>query len=282
MRKGSRRDSPGGDSAPSLVRIRSEIEEYLADWRQRRGRDYWRRPRVGVAAADDPLFPDLKSAVDPSHAVPRDLLKRARSVIVFFLPFVRDLGRANDACEGFASRGWAEAYVETNLLIRKIGGRLSRLLRGAGHSVRVTAATHNFDEKKLVSAWSHKHVAWIAGLGTFGHHHQLITEAGCCGRLGSLVTSLEIPPTHRPAREWCLHRAGLPCLACVSKCRYGALFEERFDRHACYGQCLANDAHYRDLPLVDVCGKCACEVPCSYEIPVQRKRTKRGDGPLSE
>lgn len=260
-------DSSDTDSVPSQEWIRSEIEGYLDDWRPRRGRDYWRGPRVGIAAADDPLFSQLGRAVDPRHAMPRDLLTGARSVVVFFLPFSPALGKANGEKKGLASRGWAEAYVETNLLIRKIGGHLARCLRGAGHAALATPATHNFDEEKLVSSWSHKHVGYIAGLGTFGHHHQLITEAGCCGRLGSLLTSMEIPATHRPREEWCLEKAGRSCLACVSQCLYGALFETRFDRQACYRQCLTNDAHYSDLPLVDVCGKCACEVPCSYKIP---------------
>jgi epoxyqueuosine reductase QueG len=199
--------------------------------------------------------------------MPGDLLQGVRSAVVFFLPFDRALGEANDRHGRLASRGWAESYVETNLLIRKIGTHLGRYLRKAGHSARNTAATHNFDEKLLVSGWSHKHVAYIAGLGTFGHHHLLITDAGCCGRLGSLLTSAEIPATARPEGEWCLHKAGKPCLACVAKCRYQALSSSSFDRHACYRQCLANDAHYTDLPLVDVCGKCACEVPCSHQIP---------------
>jgi len=260
-------DSAAKHSVPSLEWLRSEIGQFVADWRQRRGKDDWRRPLVAIASADDPLFGRLQRAVDPGHAMPGDLLKGVRSVIVFFLPFHRAVGEANDRKKGLASRGWAESYVETNLLIRKIGGHLGRSLRKAGYSALATPATHNFDEEKLVSGWSHKHVAYIAGLGTFGHHHLLITEAGCCGRLGSTLTSAEIPATRRPEEEWCLDRAGEPCLACVSKCRYGALFTTSFDRHACYRQCLKNDAHYSDLPLVDVCGKCSCEVPCSYEIP---------------
>jgi epoxyqueuosine reductase QueG len=199
--------------------------------------------------------------------MPGDLLKGVHSVIVFFLPFLPALGEANDRQKGLASRGWAESYVETNLLIRKIGSHLGRSLRKAGHSGLATPATHNFDEERLVSEWSHKHVGYIAGLGTFGHHHLLITEAGCCGRLGSVLTSAEIPATRRTEEERCLERAGGQCLACVSKCRYMALFNTSFDRQACYRQCLRNDAHYSDLPLVDVCGKCSCEVPCSYEIP---------------
>lgn len=260
-------NSPDRSEAPALEWVRSEVDRYVADWRKRRDRDCWRRPRVGVASAEDPLFAQLKSAVDPCHAMPCDLLKGARSILVFFLPFSPALGRENDGRKSFASRGWAEAYVETNLLIRKIGDHLGRLLRRAGHAALATPATHNFDESKLVSGWSHKHAAFIAGLGTFGYHHQIITEAGSCGRLGSVLTSMEIPPTPRPAREWCVEKAGGSCLACVSKCRYGALTGAGFDRHVCYRQCLANDAHYTDLPLVDVCGKCSCEVPCSYGIP---------------
>ena len=53
-------------------------------------------------------------------------------------------------------------------------------------------ATHNFDEAKLVSYWSQKHVAYMAGLGKFGLHHMIITEKGCCGRLGSIVTNAKI------------------------------------------------------------------------------------------
>ena len=174
-------DSVPRDSVPSMAGLRLEIEGHMEDWRQRREKDYWGRPRVAVASADDPLFDRLGRVVDPGHAMPGDLLQGVRSVVVFFLPFDRALGESNDRHGRLASPGWAEAYVETNLLIRKIGTHLGRCLRKAGHSARNTAATHNFDEELLVSGWSQKHVAYIAGLGTLGHHHLLITEAGCCG-----------------------------------------------------------------------------------------------------
>jgi epoxyqueuosine reductase QueG len=158
--------------------------------------------------------------------------------------------------------------VATNQLIRGINTHLDALMENAGYRSAVTPATHNFDEKKLVSRWSHKHLGYIAGIGTFGHHHQLITASGCCGRLGSLVTQMPLPPTPRPAEQWCLVKAGRDCQACVAKCPCGALSERDFNRRRCYAQCLTNDAHYKDLPLVDVCGKCGCQVPCSYGIPI--------------
>jgi epoxyqueuosine reductase len=229
--------------------------------------DWWREPLVGVAAADDPMFLQLKQAVDPEHAMPSDLLAGARSVIVYFLPFRRSLAKENARHGFFAARSWATAYVVTNRLIATINNRLQERMAEAGHQLCTTPATHNFDQQKLISLWSHKHLAYIAGLGTFGHHHLIITAAGCCGRLGSVVTDCVVQPTSRPDQEWCLAKAGKPCHVCVDHCRYDALHRSHFDRHACYTHLLRNDDHYPDLPTVDVCGKCACQVPCSHGIP---------------
>lgn len=231
------------------------------------GKDYWREPLVACASADDPAFEDLKRVVGSDHATPRDLLPDARSVVVFFLPFRPELGLENSDCGVFASRDWAESYVATNSLIAEINAHLQECSEAAGYRAAVTPATHNFDEERLISRWSHKHLAHVAGLGTFGLHHLLITRAGCCGRLGSLVTSMPIPPTPKIEEEYCLVKAGHRCSECVPKCVYGALTHAGLDRRVCYDQCLRTDRHYSDLPTVDVCGKCACEVPCSYGLP---------------
>lgn len=250
-------------------RIRQIIEETVRHWVDSRGgRDYWRFPVcVGIAAVTDPLFEKLRKAVALDHALPRDLLPSAASVVVFFLPFRETLAQENRNETPYAARSWAEAYLETNALIAEICQSLRRSFAEEGHESAVTPATHNFDEKRLVSRWSHKHLGYIAGLGTFGLHHQLITPQGACGRLGSLVTSKPMEPTSRPGREYCLAKSGCLCAACVRRCTYGALTQDRFDRHRCYAQLLENDRRYADLPLVDVCGKCVADVPCSYGVP---------------
>ncbi|MCE5336519.1 MAG: hypothetical protein LLG06_18230 [Desulfobacteraceae bacterium] len=248
--------------------LENEIQSVITVWtHEHKGVDYWLPPLAAVASARDGLFEELRRVIDPEHALPSDLLASARSVIVFFIPFREWLGEENGRSGGFAARSWAEAYPETNRLIAAVNLHLKDVLCKEGHLSATTPATHNFDEEKLISGWSHKHLAYIAGLGTFGSHHLLITRAGCCGRLGSLVTSMELTPTVRPRAEFCLLKAGYRCSACYAKCKYGALSEGGFDRHACYRQCLVNDKHYGDLPLVDVCGKCGCDVPCSHGIP---------------
>ncbi|MEJ5363852.1 MAG: epoxyqueuosine reductase [Desulfosoma sp.] len=232
------------------------------------GRAYWRFPVcVGIADVTDPLFEKLREVVAPDHALPRDLLSSAASVVVFFLPFQEALAQKNRNKTPYAARSWAEAYLATNALIAQICEALRQAFAAEGHESAVTPATHNFDEKRLVSRWSHKHLGYIAGLGTFGLHHQLITPQGACGRLGSLVTSKPMEPTTRPGREYCLAKSGHSCSACVRRCTYGALTQDGLDRHRCYAQLLENDRHYADLPLVDVCGKCVADVPCSYGVP---------------
>lgn len=253
----------------SLVKnVTLKIQNFIEEWQIAESvRAYWRPPLVAIASASDPLFPRLREVAADDHLMPTDLLEEARSVVSFFLPFEKELGAENDQADFYAARSWAKAYVTTNRLIGAINDHLHASLRESGFESAVTPATHNFDEERLLSGWSHKHVAYIAGLGTFGHHHLLITSSGCCGRLGSLVTDALLPVTPRSDKENCLTKAGGKCLACVKKCQYGVLEENVYDRHACYRQLLRNDRHYEDLPLVDVCGKCGCQVPCSYQIP---------------
>ncbi len=233
-------------------------------------RTRWREPLVAFADARDPHFGRLRQCVSPDHAMPQDLMPGADSVAAYFLPFERDIARSN-RCSGHASDQWAVAYVETNALITSLNAHLTKILQVRGISTAEIPPTHNFDQDRLVSNWSHRHVAWIAGLGTFGVHRMLITEKGCCGRLGSLVISGECEPTARPGYEFCLHKHGRTCLACVQKCPSGALRVDSFDRRLCYSILLENARVHKEKGLADVCGKCLSTVPCSYTNPARRQ-----------
>jgi epoxyqueuosine reductase QueG len=231
----------------------------------------WREPIVGFATAEDPLFDEFKKIIRPSHATPRELLPAANSVVAYFIPFEKGLHKENYKMKNYASRSWAVAYVETNRLISGTNAHVKVELESNGYQMALISPTHNFDEKTLMSDWSHRHVAFAAGVGRFGSHNLIITEQGCSGRIGSFVTDLVLTPSARPEAEHCLHKAGLDCLKCVGRCEYGALFADRFDRHACYRQLLINDRYFADLELTDVCGKCSAMVPCSVINPVKNK-----------
>ncbi len=229
----------------------------------------WQTPLLGVASAWDPLFEYFKKIIHRGHALPEELLDGARSVIVFYIPFDKNLHKTNFSADHTCSRDWAVAYVETNRLLADATVYLKVELEARGHRAAFIPPTHNFNKQTLLSDWSHRHAAFAAGLGRFGHHNLLITEKGCTGRLGSLVTDLVLESTKKPGKEFCLHEAGYACLKCVERCSYEALFSDGYDRFACHRQCRLNARTHADLGLTEICGRCTAMVPCSTCIPVK-------------
>jgi epoxyqueuosine reductase len=231
-------------------------------------RTRYRPPLVGFADAADLRFLELREIAEPTHLLPGDMISSARSVISFFLPFAEEIVKANRAQPHEVARQWALAYVETNALINCIAQRLIAALAEQGVKATAEPATHNFDPVTLISRWSHKSVAAIAGLGSFGLHHMLITDAGCAGRFGSLVVDAALEPTSVPeARERCRYFYDGSCLTCVERCPVGALTEAGLDKHRCYDWLLRVGDRFHELGLADVCGKCATG-PCAFESAV--------------
>ncbi len=232
---------------------------------------WWRKPLVAAAPADG-RFAALPHMAAPDHLLPRDLLSTARSVVVFFIPFKKELVCKNRLGERPSADGGL-SYVQTNALIEHLAQRLAAWLEEKGFRCALTPATHNFDEKRLVARWSHKHLGHLVNLGRFGTHRLLITPAGCAGRLGSLVTEAALG--EQPlllAAEACLLRAGKRCGRCISACPVSALARERFDRRRCWERLKENRAvlpEFAALPATThVCGKCAAVMPCSFRNPL--------------
>ena len=251
--------------------ISQQIEEVMAGHPSSvSGKVLWKSPLIGYASAADPLFEHLKQTAHQGHLLPTDLLEGARTVIAYFLPFAESIVTSNASGE-FPSTQWAYAYGQTNELITLINKGLESLLHIKGYRACTIAATHNFDPISLMSAWSHRHVAYIAGLGTFGLNRMLITDKGCAGRFGSIVTELELAPDERIRGEHCLYLHNGPCSACLDKCPCSALQKDNFNRQQCYGRLLENEARLHLEGHADVCGKCCCGLPCSVKNPVTMK-----------
>ena len=225
----------------------------------------WGQPLVAFADANDPLFPRLRQLVCANHFLPSDLQAGACTVISYFVPFAKKTVMSNTESQD-ASLQWAKAYLETNQMIGDLNKALTEMLNQK-YGEEVAIPTRDFDKEKLVCPWSQKHVAYIAGLGKFGIHHMLITEKGCCGRLGSLVTTAKIKPTKRSAAELCLNKLNGSCRLCVQKCKVKALTNNGLDKKTCYRQCLRNAEKYSGIGVTDVCGKCVANIPCSFTNP---------------
>lgn len=251
--------------------IEDFVDKYIVSYRENNcATDYWGKPIIAYADANDHLFNELKHIISPTHLLPKELLPDSKTVIAYFIPFNKPVVASNVAGE-MSSDHWANAYIDTNKLIISINEALSKELKMQGYQTAILPPTHNFDENTLISDWSHKHVGYIAGLGTFGLHQMLITEKGCCGRLGSIVTNVIIEATQRPAQEYCLYKHNKTCKSCVARCFSGALNIEYFDRHRCYELLLQNDKYHKRNELADVCGKCVSVVPCSFQRPNLKK-----------
>jgi epoxyqueuosine reductase len=264
----------------SIEELRRFAEGYVADEPARSQVQNWWRPPLLAAAPVDARFEMLPRIAADDHLQPAELLPTARSVLVFFIPFRKELVRENHQGDR-PCRNWGLAYVQTNDLINRLSQALAGLLTARGLRCGLTPATHNFNEDKLMARWSHKHLGHLVHLGRFGTHHMLITPAGCAGRLGSLVTEAELG--EHPlieTREACLLKAGKACGLCVAACPVEALRANGFQRGRCWARLKDNRAvldYLADLPeSTHVCGKCAAVMPCSFGNPVARLEKASG------
>ncbi len=257
----------------SISDLRIFLEEFVqAEAAKLSHPSFWRKPLM-VSAPIDRRYDILPEVALNTHLHPYDLLETAKSLIVFFIPFVKELVKENRPGDR-PCRNWGLAYVETNNFINQAGAAIAGLLKSKGYESGLTPATHNFNEEELMARWSHKHLAYLAGLGRFGTHYMLITPAGACGRFGSLVCEAELGENPlMDVEHACLLKAGKPCGKCIEMCPVNALTEDGFDRRKCWDRLNENRQvldYFSDLPKsTDVCAKCVAVLPCSFGNPVR-------------
>lgn len=245
--------------------MRQKFEELIWDTiekycREQKKENIWRHPIVRFADARDKRFEQLKELVVSDHYLPSDYLKNAVSVLSYFIPFKREISAGNK--DGFlSSQEWADAYLVTNDMFGTINDALVSAVRNMGYDACPPADAGMISQVKPYSRWSQRHVAYIAGHGTFGLNNMLISDKGSVGRYASVIMSLPVDADPVPTEERCLYKKDGGCGLCVSRCEVGALKADSFDRMKCLDQCMKN---YEKYPGADVCGKCIVELPCSF------------------
>jgi epoxyqueuosine reductase QueG len=228
----------------------------------------WKEPIIEIIPANDEKLKTLKETVSAEHLTAGDVLPDAKSIISFFIPFQETIVKSN--IKGImASEEWAVAYIKTNDLIKTIHDKIEIAMNQNGYKTGKIPAAHNFDVEKLISRWSHRHIAYMAGIGTFGMNNMLITKNGCCGRFGSIIINCELNEYKQinEIKEKCLHKINESCGICQKKCIVNAYENNSYDRYKCYNQCLKNAEYHKKHGYADVCGKCLVGLPCSTKEP---------------
>lgn len=231
-------------------------------------------PLLGVASAADPLFTEYQKpgVIAPHFMTPEQWLPGAKSVISYFLPFTAALCDSNEGA-GLPSMEWIRARVEGEACNDRVREFIMAFLQEHGAQAVAPVIDPRFADIRRISNWSERHIAYAAGLGTFGLHRGLITPKGVAGRFGSVVTTLELEPTKRVytgLHDSCLFYAKGTCGACIKRCPPHAITEKGKDNTVCGDYIQTDVVPY--FPFPGGCGKCYAKVPCRSKNPVDPKQ----------
>lgn len=254
-------------------------------------------PLLGFARGDDPIFDDYKEHVGPFHWTPLEAFRQgypdaqiqpaSLTVISWVLPQTARTRRDNRRETFYPSESWARA----RFFGEPVNDALRRIVvawfhqQGIGALAPVLLPTWSRkDSPRFVwaSTWSERHMAYAAGLGTFGLCDGLITPKGKAMRVGSvLAATAALPVAPRPYSDhhaYCLFYNSGTCRACIERCPVGAITTSGHDKRRC-----REHVHQIATPYVRKhygfdgygCGLCQTGVPCEAGIP--RLRTNPND-----
>ncbi|GAB4340738.1 MAG: epoxyqueuosine reductase [Candidatus Abyssubacteria bacterium] len=230
-------------------------------------------PLVAFGSAQDPLYSQLKDdgIIGAHHLMPSDWVENAKTVVVFFLPFSKEVVESNYP-EGMSSKEWYLSRYYGEDFNNAVRDHVASSLEKAGHRAVAPSRDGRFEMLNTSSNWSERHSAYIAGLGTFCLSYSFITEKGCAGRFGTVVTDLELEPTERTLglRDNCLFDEEGTCGLCIPRCPAGAITPEKKDHWKCQ-EYLVTKVMAEYVPKYNIvvggCGKCQTKVPCARRIP---------------
>jgi len=261
-------------------------------------------PLVGFADGNDPIFTEYRTIIAPSHLTPREALAKTYrkspedmpeniSVISWILPVSRRILESNHRHTVNPSRLWAgAAYYGGHIFLEAMQKHLVGFLTDMGYlatsptmepyfrdtMMELKINGEEWDAAKIkergVSNWSEKHIAYAAGLGTFGFSGNFISERGVAVTLGSVVTSLVLPASRRTADNPfanCLFYADGTCKVCAARCPAGAITENGHDDIDCAKN--ISDIGYlaKKYNMEHVgCGMCMTRVPCEFRNPTKQ------------
>jgi epoxyqueuosine reductase QueG len=245
-------------------------------------------PLVGFSSGADPLYDEYKSHIGSFYFSPLELFAKSfpgmeltaqdLTVISWIIPSSAATRKEQAQQDRYPSERWVRTRDLGEKFNNTIRTHLVEQLQEASiAAVAPLLSTHwaRSEEGPYApcSNWSERHVAYAAGLGTFGLCDVLITAVGKAMRVGSVIAAMKIPPSSRPYDDhhaYCLHFTENLCRKCIPRCPVNALSEEGHNKK----RCMQYTEHVMHKYIKETygfetyaCGLCQSWVPCTDKIP---------------
>jgi epoxyqueuosine reductase len=254
----------------------------------------WNSPIIGFAAGNDALFQFFKKDIGDFYWSPAEafalkykdayVIDRDLTVISFGFAQTAETKKVQSRSEGLPSLKWVVTRGEWEPFIYDLCGRILNDLEKRG--IRAVAidllpewSRMTSEKYGMASKWSHRHTAFVAGLGTFGLSDGLITRQGKAMRFCTIIVEGQLPPDRRLYKkhtEWCKFYADGTCGDCINRCPVHAITKEGHDKDVCsaYLQTIKNETGpdiLRNSNYIAGCGLCQTRIPCQDKVPVNIK-----------
>ncbi|TXT59834.1 MAG: Epoxyqueuosine reductase [Promethearchaeota archaeon] len=252
---------------------------------------------VGFCSGQDPIFDEYKKRVGPFHLTPKEAFdkfcrlndlqtegNRDITVVAYILPINQITKKENYEY----SKEWpSERWAHTRLYGEKANQKLQKYLLNELKREFGVLGVAPMTEKKLfkihrkhkdayqgvwASTWSHRHICFAAGLGSFGLSDGFLNEKGKAMRCGSIVINhkLASDANKRPSDpyEYCTN-----CGDCIERCPVSAIsYEGGHDKQKCSEKVMATIPYIKKNYQINIyaCGLCQVEVSCSNAIPLKK------------
>lgn len=244
---------------------------------------------VGFVSADDPIFIQYKEIIGKFHLTPietyTEFCKKNEiqcstnnlTVVAFILPINQQTKKENLT---YSKEMPGERWAHTRLFGEQANQKLQNYLiielkkeninaiapMMLGYMFRVIRKPA---KGIWTSTWSHRHMAFAAGLGSFGLSDGFINRKGIAMRCGSIVIDYKLP-TDADKRPKDPYFYCSNCGACIKRCPVGAItYENRHDKKKCSKHVMSSIPYIKNTYGIDIysCGLCQVGVPCENGFP---------------
>ena len=229
------------------------------------GLKIYEAPIFAFGSADDELYAKYKSfdIIGDHFLSPTEWMPNAKTVISLFLPYTDEIKTANSEDLRWPADEWLHGRYEGHNLLKQLLEYLVEVISESGFkslspSTDPRLKSGNKEKNiKFTSNWSERHVAYACGLGTFGLSKGIITKKGMAGRLGSILTELNLPRDSRNYDD--IYEYCSMCGVCIDHCPANAI---SFDKGKIHTHCsdFLGKTMEKHSPRYG-CGKCQVGVP---------------------